>query len=1307
MRLQCTIDHFISHANELMRKMMENRRINLSAPSTSLNPSSLIQNPSFLHGNDLIGDKYITLDSLALRRTSLPLQLSPNYIDMTDNVSEKISNEINDLSINLPTKQLDSQILQSVNCSNEDGANDIPQLPPKPVDNIANKEGIDLGSQLHKESRVSWEETTAKTIVHKVSGQQNKFIKKRYSSSAANVKCVVKSKSKWSFSSKVLHYVPKRGKRPKKFLKKLTNNINKNDNKTIDDWPRRSVSLPTDFVHVAGVTRWSWLKDSDSCTYNDSSRIITHKQKCATLMLINDKQINHEDDYYASSSLETLVNEDIDDLIKQQSIKITESLNDKTIIDSSSQSALLSKPRANHSFLWSNISKASNDIKILTDKFNDNEVYDDVGPPPQINISESLDETYDDVGLSGTNINELISSVDHNEEDDQVYDDVIPLVHDQNIVKELNGENNEDQIELRKKIQVLPIVLGNAQCNEHPSTNIEDDKDVIYMGNNYSSVGGDTDNEDSLYDDVIVLAESRVNSIYAGSINISQLDQSKESEWEDVEEYLSCNDLPKSNTLKSMTELQCIPSKRKSGQRWTRKVRRQRSKASRKNSMRSSKLMTRQSSNFSDTESDDSNYETLCSFEPTGESINSMMTGDGEYQNQNTIVHGLKTQIIIPEPPSRPIPPIPRESTLTETFGKRMKMLKRTWSITKGSLGRMRRRTSVLTTDTESNVDDTCQKLPLNNDNNSNDGRKTSQVFNFKKHFQKSISSLSTFYLDNENHFITSRNNNTSIDDIYGNSNWYASSNYTSRQDSSSTDDYNMLSEEPLYQFYAAATVRGAFQSDSDNYEETENSKTLPSTSELTKPGHRTLWCQTPQIINSDLLERLTADEKKIQEAKFEILTSEASYLNSLRVLVNEYVINHELVYDALTSSEREKLFGNVPSVLIASERLLAELESAWRIDPMLKGIPDILLQHAERCSKIYIEYCSNQVSIDLTLRDLRSKKSSKFIETVARIESHPASQSLSLHSFLMLPMQRVTRLPLLADAVLSKLSTEHEERLQWEKVLSILSKVVMECNEAARMAGRQIEMENLSKKIEYSPKVPSIDLHDRYLVRSGPVTQIMAKPGTEYVLTFRKKYSKTPLYLLLLTDHLLVAKLKSNGAQDDFYLIIDSCKRSLVVLERVPDDSPFAGRHSMILTLLENYCGRRIEYILSCDNATDRERWLDAASPPKADTVGETLYETWDCPQVMALYSYTPCQPDELSLQPGDVINVLRKLPDGWNVGEKLVGGEQGWFPDNFTKEVASEHVRARNLRQRHRLLALSESLVQQRAKQTANMNR
>lgn len=44
------------------------------------------------------------------------------------------------------------------------------------------------------------------------------------------------------------------------------------------------------------------------------------------------------------------------------------------------------------------------------------------------------------------------------------------------------------------------------------------------------------------------------------------------------------------------------------------------------------------------------------------------------------------------------------------------------------------------------------------------------------------------------------------------------------------------------------------------------------------------------------------------------------------------------------------------------------------------------------------------------------------------RQESHPLCQSLSLHSFLLLPMQRVTRLPLLLDAVLRHLHADDDE---------------------------------------------------------------------------------------------------------------------------------------------------------------------------------------------------------------------------------------------------------------------------------------
>ena len=113
-------------------------------------------------------------------------------------------------------------------------------------------------------------------------------------------------------------------------------------------------------------------------------------------------------------------------------------------------------------------------------------------------------------------------------------------------------------------------------------------------------------------------------------------------------------------------------------------------------------------------------------------------------------------------------------------------------------------------------------------------------------------------------------------------------------------------------------------------------------------------------------------EERKILEAKFEILTSEASYLNSLRVLENEFASNPELINEVLTNSERERLFGSVPDVLVASERFLAELEAVWSEDITLEKLPELLLRHGERSCGVYVKYCSNQVSIDTTLKELR-----------------------------------------------------------------------------------------------------------------------------------------------------------------------------------------------------------------------------------------------------------------------------------------------------------------------------------------------
>lgn len=101
--------------------------------------------------------------------------------------------------------------------------------------------------------------------------------------------------------------------------------------------------------------------------------------------------------------------------------------------------------------------------------------------------------------------------------------------------------------------------------------------------------------------------------------------------------------------------------------------------------------------------------------------------------------------------------------------------------------------------------------------------------------------------------------------------------------------------------------------------------------------------------------------------------------------------------------------------------------------------------------------------------------------------------------------------------------------------------------------------------------------------------------------------------------------------------------------------------------------------------------------------------------------HEYQATQPDELSLDPGDIVNVTRKMADGeenaekgqeisdlkiflfiagWYHGERIRDGAHGWFPGNYTEEVASPHVRARNLKQRYRLLTFTATYLEAQKK-------
>ena len=78
------------------------------------------------------------------------------------------------------------------------------------------------------------------------------------------------------------------------------------------------------------------------------------------------------------------------------------------------------------------------------------------------------------------------------------------------------------------------------------------------------------------------------------------------------------------------------------------------------------------------------------------------------------------------------------------------------------------------------------------------------------------------------------------------------------------------------------------------------------------------------------------------------------------------------------------------------------------------------------------------------------------------------ACQSLSLYSFLMLPMQRITRLPLLTAAIISHLPSNSPELIPCKEALEVLNNLVRECNEATRHKERMEEMETISQTVDF-----------------------------------------------------------------------------------------------------------------------------------------------------------------------------------------------------------------------------------------------
>ncbi|KAM9752763.1 rho guanine nucleotide exchange factor 16 isoform 1-T2 [Menidia menidia] len=438
-------------------------------------------------------------------------------------------------------------------------------------------------------------------------------------------------------------------------------------------------------------------------------------------------------------------------------------------------------------------------------------------------------------------------------------------------------------------------------------------------------------------------------------------------------------------------------------------------------------------------------------------------------------------------------------------------------------------------------------------------------------------------------------------------------------------------------------------------------------------------WSQLPQVKDTDILSRITPQERKRQEAIFEIITSEHSYLHSLGILVRHFK-SSEALRKTMTATEHHHLFSNISVIQNISQRFFEDLEQRHNENPVIREISDIVQNHSSHHFDPYIVYCSNETFQQRTLQALLNNNAA-FKETLKKIEASGECGGLPMLSFLILPMQRVTRLPLLLDTICQKTPSNTAEYFAAVWALNAMSKLVTSCNDGARRMERTEQMYTIQKQMDFGKIKPfPLVSASRWIKKRGELA-ISAEE-----LSIWRAFSNKSYYLFLFNDVLIVTRKKS----EESFVVLDYDMLENVQVEVGEDAegrmSPPAknstGHLSFKLRMSKNSEGRSEQLSLVAASRVDRARWIVALTEHKQ--MGVTC--TDGLPQYEATKAYMPKEPDELGLRQAELVIVLQK-EEAWCYGERMRDGGRGWFPANCATEITNPTAMESNVQRMKRL--------------------
>ncbi|XP_041703393.2 rho guanine nucleotide exchange factor TIAM2-like isoform X1 [Coregonus clupeaformis] len=199
---------------------------------------------------------------------------------------------------------------------------------------------------------------------------------------------------------------------------------------------------------------------------------------------------------------------------------------------------------------------------------------------------------------------------------------------------------------------------------------------------------------------------------------------------------------------------------------------------------------------------------------------------------------------------------------------------------------------------------------------------------------------------------------------------------------------------------------------------------------------------------------------ERLRKVIQELVDTEKSYVKDLSCLFEIYLkpLQNETF---LTLDEMDSLFGSLPEMLdfqrvflqtleerIASSPDFSTLETLVQFKKLLFSLGGSFLYYADHF-KLYSGFCANHIKVQKVLE--RAKTDSAFKEFLAA--RNPTKQhSSTLESYLIKPVQRVLKYPLLLRELVSLTDTDSEEHYHLTEALKAMEKVASHINEMQKI---------------------------------------------------------------------------------------------------------------------------------------------------------------------------------------------------------------------------------------------------------------